>query len=316
MPLNEMANEPLGAVPIIPVPFTSTEEIDEDVLRLFIEHAVSAGLRAVCLPAYGSEFYKLSEAERERVVRIAVEQARKRLLVIAQSNHASARVAVEIAKRNAAAGADMISFAVPRIFPIPDADMLAYVTTLVRSVNLPFLLQDFNPGGPTVQPKFVAELSSRCPNLRYLKLEEPMMASKIRAIRQVTEGHIEVLEGWGGLYVLELTPIGISGLMPGLALADVLHRVFLLRRAGRSADALAVFEKILPQIVFSLQNMELYLYCEKRLLVARGLGKNEIRRSAAYTPDADCVTYVEELNCRILDAVSQLASYPVPTAAS
>jgi 4-hydroxy-tetrahydrodipicolinate synthase len=210
----------------------------------------------------------------------------------------------------------MISFAVPRIFPIPDADMLEYVSTVVRSVSLPFLLQDFNPGGPTVQPKFVAELNSRCPNLRYLKLEEPMMAAKIRAIRRVTEGHIEVLEGWGGLYVLELTPVGISGLMPGLALADVLHRVFLLRRAERSADAFAVFEKILPQIVFSLQNMELYLYCEKRLLVARGLGKNEIRRSAAYTPDPDCVNYVEELNDRILEAVSQLTSYPVPTAAS
>ena len=316
MPLNGMENEPLGAVPIVPVPFTSGEDVDEDVLRLFIEHAVSAGLRAVCLPAYGSEFYKLSEPERERVIRIAVEQARKRVLVIAQSNHASARVAAEIAKRNAGAGADMISFALPRLFPIPDADMLNYVSTLLKSVSLPFLLQDFNPGGPTVQPKFVAELSSRCPNLRYLKLEEPVMASKIRAIQRETEDRVKVLEGWGGLYVLELTPVGIAGLMPGLALADVLHRVFLLRRAGRSADAFAIFEKVLPQIVFSLQNMELYLYCEKRLLVARGLGKNELRRSAAYTPDADCVSYVEELNERILEADSQLESFPVPAATS
>lgn len=314
MLLNGMENEPLGAVPIVPVPFTSGEDVDEDVLRLFVEHAVSAGLRAVCLPAYGSEFYKLSEPERERVIRIAVEQARKRVLVIAQSNHASARVASEIAKRNAGAGADMISFVLPRLFPIPDADMLNYVSTLLKSVSLPFLLQDFNPGGPTVQPKFVAELSSRCPNLRYLKLEEPVMASKIRAIERETEGRVKVLEGWGGLYVLELTPVGISGLMPGLALADVLHRVFLLRRAGRSADAFALFEKVLPQIVFSLQNMELYLYCEKRLLMARGLGKNELRRSAAYTPDADCVSYVEELNERILEAVSRLESFPAPAA--
>jgi 4-hydroxy-tetrahydrodipicolinate synthase len=210
----------------------------------------------------------------------------------------------------------MIAFAVPRIFPIPDADMLAYVSTLLKSVSLPFLLQDFNPGGPTVQPKFIAELSTRCPNLRYLKLEEPMMASKIRAIQRETEGRVEVLEGWGGLYVLELTPVGISGLMPGLALADVLHRVFLLRRAGRALDAFAIFEQVLPQIAFSLQNMELYLYCEKRLLMARGLGKNEIRRSASYTPDADCVGYVEELNDRILEVVNQLATYPLPPAAS
>jgi len=313
MPLDGIENEPLGAVPIVPIPFTSEEDIDEDILRVFIEHAVSTGLRAVCLPAYGSEFYKLSEAERDRVIQVAVDQARKRLLVIAQSNHASARIAGEIARRSAGAGADIISFAVPRLFSIPDADIVNYVSTLLKSVNLPFLLQDFNPGGPTVHPKLVAELNNRCGNLRYLKLEEPIMAPKIRAILQETEGRVEVLEGWGGLYVLELTPAGISGLMPGLALADVLHRVFLLRRAGLAAEAFSIFEKVLPQIVFSLQNMELYLYCEKRLLMARGLGKNEIRRSASYTPDTDSVNYVEELNDRILEAIDQLAPYAVPT---
>jgi len=160
---------------------------------MFVEHAVGAGLRAVCLPAYGSEFYKLSDDERGRVVRIAVEQARKRILVIAQSNHGSARVAAELARRNAAAGADMISIAVPRQFAIPEPDLLNYLSTVLDAVDLPFLVQDFNPGGPTVQPKIVIELRNRCPNLKYLKLEEPAMAAKIRAIHQATDGRVEVL---------------------------------------------------------------------------------------------------------------------------
>jgi 2-keto-3-deoxy-L-arabinonate dehydratase len=314
MPINGIASEPLGAVPIVPIPFTSGEDIDEDILRAFIEHAVSTGLRAVCLPAYGSEFYKLSDAERERVVKIAVGQAKKRILVIAQSNHGSARLAAEAAKKNAAAGADMISFAIPRLFAIPESDMFNYVSTVLDSVDLPFLIQDFNPGGPTVQPEFVRKLNQQCPNLRYLKLEEPIMAAKIRTIQQETNGRVQVLEGWGGLYVLELTPTGISGLMPGLALSDILHRVFFLRRAGHSAAAFTLFEKVLPQIVFSMQNMELYLYCEKRLLLARGIGVNELRRDPAYTPDADCVGYIEELNERILETVGQLSFFPAPAA--
>jgi dihydrodipicolinate synthase/N-acetylneuraminate lyase len=299
-------SDPLGAVPVVPIPFTPQEHIDEDALRAFVEHAVRSRLRALCLPAYGSEYYKLSEAERGRVVKIAVDQARQRILVIAQGNHGSARVAAEIARANAAEGAGMISIAIPRQFPLPDPDLLDYLAAVMDAVDLPFLVQDFNPGGPTVQPKFVAELRRRCSNLRYLKLEEPAMAAKVRAIQQATDGQVEILEGWGGLYVLELTPAGIAGLMPGLALADILDRVFHLRRAGDAARSFAIFEKILPQILFSLQNMEIYLYCEKRLLRARGLLDNERRRAPAFTLDPDSVRYVDELNDHILETLTEL----------
>ena len=47
-----------------------------------------------------------------------VRAAHGRLPVIAQSNHASARLAAEIARRNAGLGADLISFAIPRLFSL------------------------------------------------------------------------------------------------------------------------------------------------------------------------------------------------------
>src|SRR5215831_16897795 len=64
---------------------------------------------------------------------------------------------------------------------------------------------------------------------------------------------------------------GICGLMPGLAMADSLQRVFKLRRQGEAQESFRLFERLLPQIEFSLQNMELFIYCEKRLLQERGL---------------------------------------------
>ena len=78
-----------GSVPIIPTPFTTDESIDEAALRDLIEFAISSGLQAVCLPAYASEFYKLTDDERLLVVKIAVEQAAGRLQIVAQSNHPS-----------------------------------------------------------------------------------------------------------------------------------------------------------------------------------------------------------------------------------
>ena len=230
-----------GVVPVIPIPFDEREAIDEAALRRLIEFAVECEVGAICLPAYGSEFYKLSDEERAGVVRIAIDQADGRTLVIAQSNHGSSRVAADIARANVDAGADLISIAVPRLFALSDDDLLRFLREVLDAAEVPVLLQDFNPGGPTVSVEFVVRLREECRNLRYLKLEEPILAPKVAAIREATNDEVGVLEEWGGLYIMELIPVGICGVMPGLAMADLLNRIFDLRTQEKSADAFALF---------------------------------------------------------------------------
>lgn len=294
-----------GVLPVLPIPFTQDEEVDEPALRRLVEFAVQCEVSAVCLPAYGSEFYKLSEAERFRVIEIAAEQASGRLLVVAQSNHGSSKVASGIARRNLSLGADLVSIAIPRQFALRDDELLRFLSQVLHSVDAPCLVQDFNPGGVTVTPEFVSALHRECPNFRYLKLEEPLLAQKVLAIRQATDDTVQVLEGWGGLYMMELIPLGICGVMPGLGMADLLNRVFFQRLAGEDDAAFDLFGKLLPHIVFSLQNMEVYLYCEKRLLQSRGLLSNAICRTAGYVPDKQTAEYVDLLNARVLAAADQ-----------
>ena len=62
-----------GIVPVIPTPFDDREEVDFEALARLVGFAADAGVTAACLPAYGSEFYKLSEEERTAVVREAVD---------------------------------------------------------------------------------------------------------------------------------------------------------------------------------------------------------------------------------------------------
>ena len=297
-----------GVVPVIPTPFDDDGDIDRVALRRLVDFAVTCGVGAICLPAYGSEFYKLTDQERAEVVQIAVEQAAGRLLVIAQSNHGSSRAARSIARANVAAGADMISVAVPRLFALSDDDLLRYLEPILNGVDVPCLIQDFNPGGPTISADFVVRLLSECPNFQYLKLEEPLCAHKVAAIREATQDRVGVLEGWGGLYMMELIPIGICGLMPGLGMADLLNCVFFLRQKGESGNAFTLYEKVLPHIVFSLQNLELYLYTEKRLLQERGVLSNVHCRSARYTPDLATQLYVGELSARVLRAIESSPS--------
>jgi dihydrodipicolinate synthase/N-acetylneuraminate lyase len=159
-----------GVVPVIPTPFDDDEAVDEVALRGLIDFTVSCGVWAICLPAFGSEFYKLSDQERMEVVRIAANQAAGRLLVIAQSNHTSSRVALSTARRNVAAGANLISVAIPRLFALSDDDLFRYLVPILNAVDVPVVVQDFNPGGPTISSGFVVRLLAQCPNLRYLKL--------------------------------------------------------------------------------------------------------------------------------------------------
>jgi 4-hydroxy-tetrahydrodipicolinate synthase len=128
----------------------------------------------------------------------------------------------------------------------------------------------------------------------------------VTAIREATGDAIGVLEGWGGMYTLELMPYGICGLMPGLAAADVLAHVWRLGEQQRWDEAMDIFERILPQLVFSLQNMELFLHLEKRLLVARGILEHAVVRRATLTPEPQVMAYGDFLNQRVLEAAAEL----------
>ena len=145
------AGDLAGVVPIIPTPFTETEEIDEPALRNLVEFAVSVGLQAVCLPAYASEFYKLNDEEKLRLVELAISQSAGRIKIIAQCNSPSLKIAIKLAQANIAAGADVVSLAVPRIFSLPEASIRSYLSGFFESIpDTPVLIQDFNPGGSSL----------------------------------------------------------------------------------------------------------------------------------------------------------------------
>jgi 2-keto-3-deoxy-L-arabinonate dehydratase len=302
----DKAKDLSGAVPIVPIPFDKNENIDEEALRRLVEFAAGARFTGICLPAYGSEFYKLSDEERIFVVNTAVDQAAGRIQVVAQSNHGSSQVALRMARRHVENGANVISVAVPRTFALSDDDLLRYFKPIFNGVDVPSLVQDYYPTGTTIGVNFVSRLSAECPHFRYLKLEEPNVTTKIVAIRAAMQNRVSVLDGMAGLYLMELVPAGIAGVMSGMAIADALDVVFSLRSTSRSDEAFELYGQLLPFIVFGLQNFELWLYCEKRVLQARGLISNSICRNATIAPDPHTIRYVDELSERIMQVLDKI----------
>jgi len=143
-----------------------------------------------------------------------------------------------------------------------------------------------------------------------------MMASKVEAVVQKTSGEVGVLEGWGGMYMLELIPAGICGVMPSLGAADVLARVFRLAQQGQMDDAYDAFREVLPLIVFSLQNLELLHHVEKSLLAERGIIKEVFVRDASLEPNPHDRQHMLLLNRKILEALDRLSLPRDPRAVS
>ncbi len=294
-----------GIVPIIPIPFHEDESIDEVSLRRLVDFVASRGMAGMCLPAYGSEFYKLSDAEREQVIGIAIAANDGRVPVIAQANQGSSKLAASLARKYEAMGADVISFAIPRQFMAGQQDLLRYCGRIADAVSIPILIQDFNPGGPTIDADFIADLHRQHPNFRYAKLEEPMIVDKMVRIVDRVGRDVGILEGWGGYYMLEAIPAGICGIMPGVPYCDILDMIYKARSSGDDQRAYDLFASVLPVINFTLQDMELFLQVEKRMLVRRGLMESATVRSLALTPSDEMLQHMAFLNEQIMRVLQQ-----------
>lgn len=303
-----MLKEIGGIVPIIPTPFRSDDSIHEQDLRRIVRWIGEHGAGGICTPAYASEYYKLTDIERDEVVSVVIEENDGRVPVVAQANHGSASVAAATAARYEQMGADVISIAVPRMFDLPSADVLRYLGRVADAISIPLLVQDFNPGGATISPAEIDELNRQHANFKYLKLEEPLMIDKLVSIVDTVGDRVGVLEGWGGLYMLELIPNGLIGAMPGVPLLEPLSEVFRLRQKGENEEAFELMGRLLPFINYSLQNFEVFLQIEKRLLVNMGLFESAGIRDASYTLSSENSAYVDELCAQVGQVIESVSS--------
>ena len=291
-----MNNLPIrGVVPILPTPFTANDEVDLISLAALVDFSVSAGAAAVGTPAFGSEFYKLDEDERTRILEAVIGHVAGRIPVIAQCNQYSPRHSAQLAVQAERMGASAVNIALPRAFASSPRHLLDYARAVCEAVSVPVVIQDWYPGGEPVGLQFVTQLRKYCSNFRYLKREEPGIGPLIRSIQRELNGEVGVFLGWGGMHVPELQAAGACGVMPGLALADIFVRIWRLGEEDQWPAAYALFVQIAPYLQFSLQTFEQFHHAEKLLLRARGILHNATVRPVTVELNDDARRYVENL---------------------
>lgn len=290
-----------GILPVLPTPFTPRDEVDYPALQRLVDFAAQGGVKTVVTPAFGSEFYKLDAGERQGVIETAVAQAAKHgLRVVAQGNHSTPRLAAKLAAEARGLGAAAVATALPRTFAAGENQLFDYARRVCEATELPVIVQDWNPGGKSADAAFFVRLHRACANFRMAKLEEAGIGGTIRTIALETGGRVGVLSGWGGSFAIQQHGAGLSGLMPGLALADVFVKIWAQLQAGQRDAALKLFGELTPYLQFSLQTFEQFHHAEKALLVRRGLLSNATVRPVTIELDAEAADYLDLLTKRLV----------------
>ncbi|MGN8095162.1 5-dehydro-4-deoxyglucarate dehydratase [Methylobacterium sp. 22177] len=108
------------------------------------------------------EFFSLTPAEIDRVLRAAVEETRGRTPVIAPAGQGTA-LAVEMARAAEAAGADGILLLPPYLVGSEQAGLAAHIEAVCRATALGIIV--YNRANAQLDERTLAGLCERCPNL-------------------------------------------------------------------------------------------------------------------------------------------------------
>ena len=94
-----MKQKLFGVVPPIITPVDEYERVDEKGLRLLIDHCIDHGIHGIFVCGSNGECMALTQAERDRAIRIALDECAGRVPVIAGVMDSSTKRVIENVKR-------------------------------------------------------------------------------------------------------------------------------------------------------------------------------------------------------------------------
>lgn len=262
---------------MLATPFHEDEELDKGSIRSLVEQARKANCTGVVGLGVMGESSRLSDSERTQVAE-EIFYAADNLPVTIGTTSDSTKVAIDRSKEAERMGASAVMIAPPPMLK-PNLDtLLLFYAKVGDSISIPIILQDYPQiSGIHLPVHFIAEVASKVPNIRFIKLEDPPTPTKITGIINLTDDRLGIFGGLGGVFLLDELKRGSIGAMTGFAFPEILVQLCQLVKGGRQREAEQIFYKYLPLIQFEQQE-GIGLGIRKAGLEYRGLIKSSMVR--------------------------------------
>jgi 5-dehydro-4-deoxyglucarate dehydratase len=143
-------------------PFDAQNRFDEDNFRSHCSWLLEYDVAALFAAGGTGEFFSLTPAEIDKVVRAGVEETAGRVPVIAGCGYGTA-MAIEMAQAAEAAGADGLLLLPPYLMGSKQEGLAAHIEAVCNSVSIGVI--QYNRANAVLHEDELARLADRCPNL-------------------------------------------------------------------------------------------------------------------------------------------------------
>ncbi|UCH35466.1 MAG: dihydrodipicolinate synthase family protein [Armatimonadota bacterium] len=240
-----------GMMPVMPTPITESGDIDEASQRRLVQYCLKCGAVAVGHLGGASEFYKVGDKDRRRLIEIVVDEVAGRVPVYIGVTATAFRIAVDYAKEAEALGADMLMAGSPYM-DVPDRDgMFEYYRGLSDAVSIPIIIQDTAVSSGVLTADVMWQLYQECGNIRYAKVEGQRFLAKMGELLELSGGAMQIIGGAGGRHLIHMLRAGVTAYMTGTEALDIHGAVVSAYLAGDEETAARIyFEQLLPYLMF------------------------------------------------------------------
>ena len=259
-----------GVVPILATPFQADETIDLWSVSALVRFMEQIQADAVTVLGVLGESNRLSDEERDRIVKTAVRATDGRLPVVVGASHPGTQATLDLIAMAADAGASAVMVA-PSAEPVPNEErVFEYYRRVCAGSRLPVVVQDHPAStGVHMSAALLARIATELPRIAGIKEEAVPTPPKLRVLRQaVGDRDIGIMTGLGALYGLFDLEAGSDGFNTGFAFPEVLIAMVNAARTGNWRRVRNLYARFLPLIVFEQQPG---VAVRKEILRRRGL---------------------------------------------
>jgi dihydrodipicolinate synthase/N-acetylneuraminate lyase len=262
---------------VVQTPFGDDGSIDTDTFVRQVEWLFASGADGVAIGMV-SEVLRLSGPERDELAALMCQAARGRGAAVVSVGAESTYVAVRHARHAAAVGADAVMATPPLLGRAGDDELFGYFTAIADAVQIPVIVQDASGYvGSALSIDLQARLYAELPDRVMFKPEAHPIGPKLTQLMAATDGKARVLEGNGGMYLVDSFRRGAIGTMPA---GDLVWALVPLWRALTAGDFDRAYRISAPltQLVSLQTSLDSFVAVEKHLLVRQGIFPNAAMR--------------------------------------
>jgi len=274
-PQSETPHHPIGILGVVQTPFTDSGEIDLPSLERLVEDATDEGVDGFLVPAVASEAAQLSLEERIFVASRVSQITAGRVPVIWGTGSFEPEICVRVAQAALESRADACLVGIsPELYRHQER-ILPFFADLAAKVDLPLMIQDWDPGGEGMKLDVITELYAEVETFRYLKVETIPAGPKYTAVLKATGKGLHVSGGWAVQQMIEALDRGVHAMIPECSMIRLYKKIDRLYRTGDREGAKNLFHRLLPVLCFTNQRLDISIRFFKKLLKRKGIFRTD-----------------------------------------